>query len=63
MNKTAGLLVRQQEIISAPSAEPSVHQVSDRKVEYNLFIWSFAIVAQLLLCIWMVLQASGPPAH
>jgi len=40
-----------------------LHKKDDHRGGDYLLIWVFALTAQALLCIWMVIQASTPPDH
>ena len=61
MRTTAKAPFVNQQPLQPGSSDPYLHEYSDRKPGYSLFIWAFAIAAQALLCVWIVIQASNPP--
>ena len=61
MRTTAEAPSDNQQPVQSGSSAPYLHEYSDRKPGYALFIWAFAIAAQALLCVWIVIQASNPP--
>jgi len=62
MSPHAGALPQNQAPISESFSDEPLHEIADHKHGYQLFIWALAIVAQALLCIWMIVQASAPVA-
>ena len=60
MRRTARSLHENQESIPTSTVSPALRESGDRKYGFGLFIWAFAIAAQALLCIWMIVQASSP---
>ena len=61
MRTTAGALYEKQDATLTATPSPALREVGDRKYGFGLLFWALAIVAQALLCIWMIVQASNPP--